>query len=69
MAQDQCVFIRGFRVKCVLSRIMPIRNEADSFYGGYDNCRDDKMQVIRVSSVPEVGYLLVWDDKERLMIR
>ncbi|KAN0105286.1 hypothetical protein V8E52_011169, partial [Russula decolorans] len=31
MTQDQCVFIRGFRVKCVLFRIRPIRIEADSF--------------------------------------
>ena len=31
MNQDQCVFIRGFRVKYVLFRIRPIRIEADYF--------------------------------------
>jgi hypothetical protein len=64
MTQDQCVFIRGFRVKCVLFRIRPIRIEADS---DCDNHRDDKMQVIRVSCVPEVGCLVRGDDK--IMIR
>ena len=63
MTKDQCVFIRGFRVKCVLFRIRPIRIEADSF-GDCDDRRDDKMQVIRVSCAQEVGCLLVWGDCE-----
>ncbi|KAN0121133.1 hypothetical protein V8E52_003721 [Russula decolorans] len=31
MTQDQCVFIRGFRIKCVLFWTRPIRIESDSF--------------------------------------
>jgi hypothetical protein len=30
MTQDQCVFIRGFRVKCVFFWIRPIQIESDS---------------------------------------
>ena len=57
MAQDQCVFVRGFRAKYVLFRIRSIGIEADSF--GWENHRGDKMQVIRVSSVREVGCVFV----------
>ena len=66
MTQDKCVFIRGFRVKCVLFQIKPIRIDADSFLVT-DNRSDDKMQVIRVSCVQEVGRL-VRCDEERIMI-
>lgn len=31
VTRDQCVFIRGFRIKCVPFLIKPIRIEADSF--------------------------------------
>jgi hypothetical protein len=58
MTQDQCVFVRGFRVKCILFRIGPTRIETDYFLVTAIR-RDDKMQVIRVSSVTEVGCVLV----------
>ena len=60
MTQDQCVYIRGLRVKCVFFRIRSIRIET-AIYGDCDSRRDDKMQVIRVPSVPlpEVCCLLL----------
>ena len=54
---DQCVFIRGFRAKRILSWTRRIRAAAE-FRADYpDNLREDETQVSPVPGAPKVGII------------
>ena len=62
---DQCVFIRGFRAKRVLSWTEPMRAAAEPRPDGHDNREDGEIQETRVPEGPKVGNLRLRVDGER----
>jgi hypothetical protein len=65
LRNNQCVFIRGFRAKRVLSQI-GLQSTARPLPEDPDRIREDEMQVTQTPDAPNVRAYLLFCDGERI---